>query len=338
MAALVGGGVLAAAALVACVLVPGALAGWLAAVTAVCALPAGALVLSLMMRLIPGVWGEELRLSTEAMTLLTPWAALAFVPVVAGLGAIYPWMRDAKLSALQQLTLTPLCFAAVSAVRFAALWALGRRMRARRRTRATAAAGLVALPLLAGLAAFEWLLSLDPGFASSAFGLQFLERELTIAFAALLLLRLSLGRPPARPSVLGGLMLTLLLLWAYFEFLPFFINWSSDEPDGAAWYLARARGGWGVLLWIWAALSGVPLLALLFAKARNSVAALRWIAGTVIVGKLCELAWVTLPGFGIPAIAVDVAATGGLALVCAALLPSLLYRRIERRMPKEANR
>ena len=333
---LIAGGVLTLAGLLAAVLLPGAMAGWLGAAVLFSAVPFGALYLEMMMRLIPGAWGEELRLSTEAATLLTPWAALAFLPVLIGMGAIYPWWQPIELTGLQRVMLSPVFFVVLAVVRFAAHYWLGARMRGRPATRATAAGGLVLLPILSLIASFVWLMSLDPQFASSAFGLQFLEREFTVAFCALLLLRLSVGRPPKRPGVLGGLLFTLLLLWGYIEFLPYFIDWSSNLPDGAEWYIARGTAGWGALLWAWGVLSGVPLFALLFAKLRKSTVALRVFAAAILLGKACEMAWVTLPQFGVPAVIAFWLYTAGLALLAWALLPGALRQRIRARLPQEA--
>lgn len=330
------GAILIAGALVLGIAVPAAMAGWLAAATLFSALPAGALLLAMMMRLIPGAWGEELRFTAEAATLLMPWAALAFIPVVATLGLLYPWMHGAKLTGMQQAVLNPALFVTFTASRFAVLFWLATRMIRRRAAAATSACGVIVLPLLAGIAAFLWLLSLDPRFASSAFGLQFLERELTVAFAGTLLLRLSLGKPLHRLGVLGGVLLTFLLLWAYLEFLSFFINWSTNLPEGAHWYLVRGAGGWGALLWTWGALSGIPLIALLFARARNDPDALRWIALSVLVGKACEMAWVTLPGFGIAAIGAYLLALAGLGLFAIATVRAALRRRVEARTPRRA--
>jgi hypothetical protein len=149
-----------------------------------------------------------------------------------------------------------------------------------------------------------------------------------------MLLRLSVGRPPKRPGVLGGLLFTFLLLWAYIEFLPYFINWSGNLPDGAAWYIRRGTAGWGALLWAWGVLSGVPLFALLYAKLRNSTVALRVFAAAILLGKACEMAWVTLPEFGGPAVIAFWLSTAGLALITVALLPAALRHRIRARLPE----
>ena len=314
---------------------PGAMPGWLGAAVLFSAIPAGATYLVLMMRLIPGAWGEDLRLSAETASLLTPWSILAFMPVLFALGAIYPWMHGARLTGLQQVMLNPAGFTAVTIVRFAALLWASWRMRSRRSTRATAAASLVILPLLATLTAFVWLLSLEPAFTSSAFGLEFLGREFAMAFAALILLRLSIGSRPPRLGVIGGVFLSIVLFWAYIEFLSFFINWSGNSPDGARWYLLRGQGGSGLAAIVCATLGGLVLVALLFGRVRKSPLLLRFCAAAVIGGKVCEMAWIALPGFDPPSIGCYLVSSIGLGLIAAGALPGLLYRRIDARSPRK---
>lgn len=336
---LAGGVAAAISGLLLCFMSPrDALAGWLAAVVGFSAVPAGSLYLVFMMRLIPGVWGEELRLSTEAATLLTPYAALLFIPVLLGLGFIYPWMHHMKTSGFQSVILTPLAFLMITLFRFGALVWTGWRMRQRRSTLRTASMGLIALPLLASVAAVIWLMSLDPKFSSSAFGLQFIEREVTIAFAAALLLRLNIGRPPKRLGVAGSVLLTLLLLWAYIEFMPFLISWSSNLSGSAGWYLERGAGGWSALGWVWVMLSGIPMLSLVITRCRQSVACLKLFAISVLLGKLCEIAWITLPGYGSLAWISFCMTSFGMAWAAYYAMPLMVRQRICARTAARAPR
>ncbi len=328
------GTLLTLAALVAVIVVPDGLAGWLGAAIAFSTIPAGSLYLILMMRLIPGPWGEELRLTAEAATLLAPLAALLFLPVILMPWALYPWAHGETHSAFQRHYLTPVFFAVRTVIRFGALWWVSARMRARRATKVTAAAGLVVLPLLAFIIAIDWLMSMDPAYASSAFGLQFLAREILAALCAILLLRLSVASPPPRISIAGGVLLTLLLMWAYIEFLPFFIAWSPNMPDSAAWYLRRTSGGWPAVIWAFGIAGGIPLFMLLFARMRGSALVLRVLAAAILVGKSLEIAWLALPGQSLFALAVYLVALTGITSLAAGLLPWALRRRVRARMPR----
>lgn len=309
-----------------------ALTGWLAASVAFAAVPAGSVCLLAMMRLIPGAWGEDLRLSCEAGSLLALPALAAFVPVMLGSALIYPWGRQPPGSAFQAFWLGPLAFALRTMAWFGLLWWASRELRARRRTGAVAAGGLVAFALLGSVVADDWLMALDARFASSAFGLQNLVLWVLLAFAVLLRLRLSVGRAPGHPAVLGGVLLTLLLLWAYIQFLTFFIAWSADMPDNARWYLART-GGWSAVAGLFGLLGGVPLLALLFPAVRGDPRRLGVACIAVIAGKLLEFAWFALPGSDAVGIAADVLASAGLVLATMAGFGLALRRRIGARRP-----
>ena len=315
---------------------PAVLTGWLGGAVAFGAIPSGALLLMMMMRLVPGAWGDELRLSVEAATLLTPVAGAAMLPVLIGMAAIYPWVGDRSLHSFQLFWLSPIPFVLRSLLRFGAQWWFGWRMRTRRRQTVSAGIGVVLMPVLTSLMAVDWLMSLEPDFASSAFGLEFIQREVVIAFCAVLILRLGHGNAPRRLDVLGGLLLTLLLLSAYFLFLPFFVIWSSNLALNVAWYARRWTLEWEAVAWAFGLLGGVPLLMLLFANVRSDAWWLRTLAVAVLSSSILQLAWVVLPGRGGKAVLAFCATVVGWALIAAALLPMLLRSRVRARLPREA--
>jgi hypothetical protein len=326
------GAVLCAAVLLAALRWPqAAMTGWLAGATALACVPAGALVLTMMMRLIPGAWGEALRLSCEAAILLTPFAALAFVPLFLGLGTVYPWIHRAPASAFAASWLSPWGYVIRTAVWFVVTGALGWVMIARRRTKVAAAAGLVVIPVLAHFVAVDWLMSRDPAFASSAFGLQVLSIMATAAFCAVVLLRDAAGARPFRTGVIGALLLTLLLIWAYLDFMAYLIVWSGNLADSVGWYQARAQSGWRAAIWLMSLLGGVPLILVLFAPIRKSSRWLAVLCAAVLLSKAIEIVWLSVPPLGLASALFGFAAVGGVALSVAGLLPLALAVRVRRR-------
>ena len=308
--------VLAAGGLLLALLEPGpALTGWLGAAVFVQTIPTGGLIFLLMMRFIRGKWIEDLRAPAVAASKLWLLGALAFVPVLIGMQAIYPWFRSAPETAFARLWLSPVFFALRTIGWFALIAVLAWRTRGREISEGFASFALIALVLYASFVAVDWLMSLDTGFASSGFGLQILALEMCTALAVLILLRLASGSP-RNPGVLGGLLLTLLLLWAYFQFLPFFISWSGNLPPATGWYLARANVGWVIALSCAAALGGVPLFALLAPEVRKSPRWLALLSFSVLLGKAIEFAWFALPGKGALAVlayGLALAGLGGMA-------------------------
>lgn len=307
-----------------------ALAAWLAAAVAIASVPAGALILVMMMRLIPGAWGEMLRLSGEAAALTTPVAALAFLPLFFALAWLYPWVTKPPPSAFAAWWLSTPGFVIRTVAWFVYLGWCGWAMLGRRRTGVSAAIGLVLMPVLVHFVAVDWLMSRDLDFASSAFGLQIVSIMTTIAFCALLLLRHGAGEREIRTGVLGALLLTLLLIWAYLNFMAYLIVWSGNLPGPVGWYAMRG-GDWSIALVAVVALNGIPLFLLLFRRFRSSPGPLALLAGAVLGGKLIELMWFAIPPAGGLAALLGLLAMAGAVSLMAGLLPLALRRRVESR-------
>ena len=295
-----------------------ALTGWLGAAAFVAGLAEGALILLLMLALIAGRWREDLRGPARLLGALWPLAALAFVPVLAGMATIYPWFGAPPHSAFAGVWLNPLFFAARTIGWFVLGWFVAARALGEV-SEGFAAGMLIALVLATNFVASDWLMTLDPEFASSGFGLQVIFFDVCGALAAMILLRLA-GGPPRHTGVLGGLLLTLLLLWAYIQFMPFLIIWSGNLPGSVGWYLARRGTGWVAAIVIASLLGGAPLFALFAPQVRESRRWLGLCAAAVLVGKAIEFCWLALPGRGPLALLAWLLALAGLGCLTLASL------------------
>ena len=295
-----------------------ALTGWLGAAATLEGLPAGALILLLTMRLVSGKWAEELRGPARLLGALWPLAALAYVPVLAGMAAIYPWFGAPPHSPFSAVWLNPAFFIARTVGWFALAWWVA--VRAGGEISEGFAAGmLVALTLWANFVNSDWLMTLDPDFASSAFGAQVIAFDATEALCAMILLRLAAGTP-RHTGVIGALLVTLLLMWAYFQFMPFLIVWSGNIPDSVHWYADRAAPGWQILIAVASLLGGVPMLALFAPQVRNSP---RWVgrcAAAALGGRVMEFGWLALPGLAWLAVMAWLVALAGLGCLAAAAI------------------
>ena len=292
----------AAACLVALVaaalLPPAAWRAWLGAAFLWASTPIGALALLMIMRLSPGDWSEELGPFMEAQTLLLPLSALLMLPVLIEIRRIYPWPHAPQPTAFRAAWLAEPAFIARTIVWYLMLAALAGLLVLRGgRSTVTACVGLILLPTFGTFIATDWLLSLDPDFASSGFGLYVLEIQMLTAFALTLAALAVSGREVRRPGILGALLLCLLLFWSYLAFMHFIITWSDNLPPGVRWYQRRG-GGWGLVMWAVAASRLIPTFLLLFQTVRRSPRALLALCGLVVLGSVLEAAWLTLPAAG----------------------------------------
>ena len=302
--------------------------GWLAAAVFLQALPVGAIMLLLAMRLIPGEWRRELGPSCRHALVLVPLAALAMlVPLVAS-GTIYPWTASVPDSAFARAWMSPVPFALRTLAWFAFVWFLARSIARERYGGGFAAASLIAIVLATHVIASDWLMSLYPGYASSAVGLQLLSLEAYIAPAVMVLLGFA-GGAPHRPSVMGGVLLTFLLLWLFLQFMPFLVAWSGNLPDSVEWYAVRDTPGWHVVIALIAVLGCGPLLALFFTQVRCNPRWLRLCAASALAGKALEFAWLALPGRGLLGAVSAFAAAIGLGSIALSML--LRERRLRER-------
>lgn len=260
-------------------------------------------------RLTGGRWGRLLRpLGRQAMRRL-PLALLLVLPLAAGLSQLYPWAGQADWS--RQLArpdfgrwwLQPGFFWLRMAAYAGLWWWLARPATLARKGRAAAA---LALYLLSGtLASVDLLMSLVPGWYSSAFGLVVLSGQalggaaLATCWAARRAPRTLARSKPGRPPLgrdLGNLLLMWLMTWAYLAFMEFLIIWSEDLPAEIAWYLPRSRGGWAGMALALAALQlAVPMLALLQRRLKDRPARLSVIAGLLLATQLLNTSWLVLP-------------------------------------------
>lgn len=268
-----------------------ALGGWLVAAVWIGSIPIGALGLFMMMRMIPGPWRDELWVPTGRLMFLMPVAALAMVPVLVGVGRLYPWV-DLPLHGYRAVYLSIWAFELRTVVFFAAAIAAAVLL-PRSVGQALAAGGIIALTLYDTTVVIDWLMTLDPSFHSSGFGLYGMSIQYAIAVSALIVIRLTAG-PAEHTNVLGALLITVLLTWAYLAFMQYLIIWSGNLPQGVAWFGKRG-GGWSVLEYLITICALAPLFLLFFPPVRTGRFWLIGLSLVVMFGKVLELAWLVLP-------------------------------------------
>jgi hypothetical protein len=257
---------------------------------------------------------------------LLPALPVFLLPIIIGMAAIYPWF-DGGLAGFKAIYLIPVFFASrlLAVVIGAAVLGFFLAVTASYRL---AVGGLIAFVLLDGLLAVDLVESLDPEFHSSGFGLYVLSLQALTALAAMILLRL----PDAvNPALLGKLLLTALLLWAYFAFMQYFISWSSNLVPAVKWYQARGAGIWAAAEYAIAVLRLLPGFVLVFPPVQRSRSWLAVLTGTTLIGTAVEAAWLVLPAvkadIAVALLAYALALAGMLLLYPAAQLLRLARRR-----------
>ncbi len=276
----------------------------------------GCLGLLMMYYLVGGRWGAAVKPLLEFGSLLTPLTALLFLPVALGIDRLYPWVQADDITPEKALYLNPPFFYARAVVYFIIWWLLAWLLC--RRTAAAAAefprwrillsaGGLVALFLGVTFAAIDWGMSLDPEWFSTIYGaLVAMGGALAaMALVTLTLTALDRGAPDTPPLVapltlgdLGSLILTFLILWAYFGYSQFLIIWSGNLPEENIWYVNRLNGGWQWLgLTIVLGQFVIPFFLLLSRDVKQHPRRLKFVALLVFVMQYLYVLWSLSPSF-----------------------------------------
>jgi len=209
-----------------------------------------------------------------------------------------------------------------------------------RKFRVLSGPGLVLYVLTVTFMSVDWVMSLDPHWYSTMFGVIFIGGQglAAIAFTIIMLAALSAVRPfshvvsAEQLHDLGKLMFAFIMLWAYFNFSQFLIIYSANLPEEIPFYLERFHGGWGLLsIALVVGHFALPFSLLLSRDLKRNRRTIALIAAFVLVMRVLDLIWTIGPmfhheGSGFPIHWMDVAAVlglGGLWLfVCARQLKS----------------
>ncbi|HET7883465.1 MAG TPA: hypothetical protein VFL55_21445 [Acetobacteraceae bacterium] len=275
---------------------------WLAAVTFWIGWPLGCLALLLVHVLTGGRWGYAIRPYLLAGIGTLPLLVPAVVPILFVLPRLYPWLRADEAHELANRFYLNAPFAAGRACFYLGIW-LGLAalvLRASRRgepSAVLAAGGLILLGLTVTFAAVDATMSLDPHFVSSDYGMiAGAEAGLLALSVCVLVAALDGGHLPAVLDDLGKLLLGLLVLWAYLDFMQVLIVWQSDLPHEARWYVERSTRGWGILAGGIAVVHFLlPFFALISPRLRRSPEGIAFIAALLVVMVMLREWWVVLP-------------------------------------------
>lgn len=275
---------------------------WLAALATWLRWPLGCLALLLIHALTGGSWGISLRQGFVQGVRVLPLLLPAIIPLLFVLPDLYPWLRPGELAHLDNGFYLNAPFAAARWIFYLVAWfGLGALATARLRRNepltAMAAPGLILLGLTANFAAIDLIMSLDPHFNSSAFGMINAAESGLFALSITILSAVLAG--PVAPSERDDqakLLQSLLILWAYLDFMQLLIVWQSDLPREAAWYLARSTGLWGVLAGLTAVAHFLlPFLALMIPRIRRSRRGLIATTALLILMAVIRGWWLILP-------------------------------------------
>jgi hypothetical protein len=286
----------------------------------------GALIFLMIVRTMRAKWPIAIRRPTEVMAMSLVVLTVAFVPVIFGLDELYVWSRpvDAgvpghveELLDKKRRFLNDAFFLGRSAGYFVTwllplvfLYAWSRRQdeaggaALETRMRAVSAAWLLFVGIALTFAAFDWLMSLDPTWFSTMFGIYVFASGILAAIATLTIFIYALDRGGWLRSLvnrshyyaLGRLLLTFVIFWAYVTYFQFFLIWSANKPEEVAWYIARLEYGWeNLAAFLVFGHFALPFILLLSYKIKRTPWALVVVSVWLLICHYLHMHWIVVP-------------------------------------------
>jgi len=286
--------------------------------------PLGCAAFLMVHHLTGGFWGLPIRRPLEAGTRTLPLLAILVLPLLLGLGRLYSWTHpdlvaaDAVLKFKQPYLNLPF-FLIRNVIYFAVWWALTRRLNRwsdeqdrtgdpllAERLENMSGPGLVLYGLTVTFFSIDWIMSLEPHWFSTIFGMIFMVLQVLGALALAIFVAGLLSRyaPFAnaitadRFNDLGNLLLTFVMLWAYLSFSQFLIIWAGNLINEIPWYLRRAEGGWAMVALAIIFLSfAIPFYLLLMRAIKRRTETLSVLCGALIVINFVDVYWMVAPAY-----------------------------------------
>jgi len=284
----------------------------------------GCLALGMMHQLTGGGWGVLIRRPIGAASRVLPVLTVFFLPIALGVHRLYTW-ADPGIVARDEvlrhkaiylnvpffLTRAALYFLVWNAlVFFLNRWSLEQDVTGdpnlARRMQKLSAAGLLAYGVTITFASFDWLMSLDPHWYSTIYGVLIMGGQGLTALAVLTIVLVWLSRRPPLQGVvvpayfhdLGNLMLAFTMLWAYFAFSQYLIIWSGNLPHEIEWYLHRSYTSWRfAALALVAFHFAIPFALLLSRRVKRHAQSILQVAIWILGARLVDLLWLIAPEF-----------------------------------------
>jgi hypothetical protein len=298
----------------------------------------GGLALLMVQYCTGGKWGLLLRRPLEAMSRTLPLVFAFWVVVALNLKRLYLWAQVTDVEAafksgfinevqkhaieFKRPMLNPTAFIVTGLVCFAIwglyTWRLNTLGLARDNDSAEntpywikkfeniSGLGIVIYSLTMTAAVIYWVMSMDPTWYSSVYGLLFLVGQgyTVLAFGIIVAIALSKGEPfktilrQTEQHDLGKMTFAFVMLNIYLAFAQYLIIWSGNSPEEIPWYLDRIRGNWGIIItldfifhWL------IPFTLLLSRDLKRNKKRLTRVCQWMIFAKAFDLFWLIEPNF-----------------------------------------
>lgn len=291
----------------------------------------GALFFVVIQHLCRAGWSVTIRRVAELFMFNVPMMAVLFLPVLAtlfiGEGTIYKWDDQAWVADHHPEWAEPGnskgayltdWFFALRALLYLGIWVYLARyfyntsrrqdetaeIKLTEKMQAFSGPAVILFALSLSFAAFDWIMSLEPIWFSTMFGVYIFAGGILSALCAMLVTIFMLQQAGAlRQEVtvehyhdFGKLIFGFITFWTYIAFSQYLLIWYANIPEETFWFKMRNENGWEtwslalpILHW------AVPFLGTMSRHVRRRPAIMCFWAAWILVVHFVDIYWLIMP-------------------------------------------
>jgi hypothetical protein len=287
------------------------------------AIAMGGMFSVLIHHLVGADWSIVMRRIPETLMYSIPILAVLFIPIALGIHSLYEWSHPEVVAADKILQHKSVWlnegFFLIRAVIYFSIWfgiayllytnstkqdddpkneAYNKRMET------ISAPGMILFALSVTFAAFDWIMSLDPHFFSTIFGVYFFAGSWWSCLAFVLLATRYIRNHSALGDVMNvehyhdiaKLMTGFTVFWTYIGFSQFMLIWYANIPEETIWYKHRWEGAWVPFsLFLFFGHFVLPFLTLVFRSVKRSMTIMPFVACWFLVMEFIDMYWLVMP-------------------------------------------
>lgn len=165
---------------------------------------------------------------------------------------------------------------------------------------------LLTFALTFTLASFDLLMSLEPTWYSTIFGVYCWAGLWQSGLAGITIVAILLRRQGALKGVvsrahyhdLGKYLFAFAVFWTYIAFSQIMLIWYANLPEEIEWMIHRIYTGWGAIGIAAGVLKFlVPFFVLMHQKMKENETVLLTVAAGIVIGEWLDIYWVVYPAF-----------------------------------------
>ena len=283
----------------------------------------GALILVALEHLSGAVWSTPMRRVSEFLAASIPFVALLGIPLLFNLHGLFHWTHEdvVKTDAILQGKAPYLNtgffiarYIGIFLVLFLFYFIFTRNSRKQDETKEqcytakNVKLSAVFMPVAAigvSFLAIDWMMSLEPHWYSTIFGIYFITATLLAGLAATTYAAVSLNEKGyLHPGInsdhyysFGALLFGITNFWAYIAFSQFLLIWYANIPEETTWFMMR----WGSWKYVTIAMIvirfAIPYFGLLTASSKTDPKRLKTVSMIILIAHLFDMYWLIMPTY-----------------------------------------